>query len=211
MAKILIVGPTIWSIWHFRGALLGSLVELGHEVIACAPHEVREELDAVTASGVRYIPLQIERASLSIYSNLNSCYQLFKILREERPKAVLAYTVKPIIFAGAATFLTRTQCYFAMVTGLGHSLRATSFLHKLLTFLVKLLYRIALKKVTKIFFQNIDDRNYFEAHNIISRKHEAILVNGSGVNLTYFSSCPLPDKPVFAILTRLLVSKGVCG
>ncbi len=58
-------------------------------------------------------------------------------------------------------------------------------------------------------FQNPDDLAFFQKLDVLSDHTKTTVVNGSGVDLEHFAVAPLPEKPVFLCLSRLLKSKGV--
>ncbi len=60
----------------------------------------------------------------------------------------------------------------------------------------------------KVFFQNHDDLNEFVNQKLLTKDKTAI-INGSGVNLEKFTPQPLPDKPGFIFIGRLIRDKGV--
>ena len=75
--------------------------------------------------------------------------------------------------------------------------------------IVKMLYRIGLRKATHVIFQNPDDLNEFCDRKLVKRE-KCSFVNGSGVNLEKFERAPYPEHTAFFMLSRLLKSKGVC-
>ncbi len=59
-------------------------------------------------------------------------------------------------------------------------------------------------------FQNPDDRYLFKELSIIPQNKPTVVTNGSGVDLTHYSSSPVPHgNPVFMCISRLLKEKGV--
>ena len=65
-----------------------------------------------------------------------------------------------------------------------------------------------MKHAEKVFFQNPDDVKVFTENKIISAD-SVVMLNGSGVNLNRFKLVPLPEKPVFLCVSRLIRDKGV--
>ena len=59
-----------------------------------------------------------------------------------------------------------------------------------------------------IIFQNPDDEELFKSLNIVENK-KTYVVNGSGVDLGYYSPTSLPSKNIFLMLSRLVIDKGV--
>ena len=73
------------------------------------------------------------------------------------------------------------------------------------------LYRPALRKAEAVFFHNEDDRDLFIGRRIV-RGDQAIVIPGSGIDLSRFKPEPLPgraDAPVFLLIGRLINEKGV--
>jgi len=67
------------------------------------------------------------------------------------------------------------------------------------------------KKIDKIFFQNMDDMNFFISRKIIS-KNKAIRVFGSGVDINKFKPRVMNNKSneiIFLMVARLVYQKGV--
>lgn len=74
---------------------------------------------------------------------------------------------------------------------------------------MRLLYRRATNHNRRVIFQNPDDRDDFIAAGCLAEAQKAALVNGSGVDISYFQSTSLPEAPVFLLIARLLWSKGI--
>jgi len=131
------------------------------------------------------------------------------LLKREKPGYLFCYTAKPVIFGSLAAFFNRKIRVFVMITGLGYVFSAGSVKGLLLKKLIAWLYRIALSRSEKVFFQNPDDLEEFLKLKII-RQDKAILINGSGVNIDNFSPRPLPQSQIsFLMIARLLREKGV--
>ena len=74
------------------------------------------------------------------------------------------------------------------------------------------MYKLALSRCSKIFFQNKDDLNLFYELNIISKNKPVSIINGSGINLIKYSYEPIidiPDKVNFLMISRVLKDKGI--
>lgn len=75
---------------------------------------------------------------------------------------------------------------------------------------VRVLYRSTLTKVEKVFFQNPDDLSLFRNEGLLPEATAAVVVNGSGVDTSFFAPGAMPaGGPVFLMLGRLLGAKGV--
>ena len=60
-----------------------------------------------------------------------------------------------------------------------------------------------------MFFQNPDDEALFREFQLLPETVPSTVVNGSGVDVAEYSVAPLPDKPCFLLIARLLGDKGV--
>src|SRR5699024_4119993 len=68
----------------------------------------------------------------------------------------------------------------------------------------------ALRAATTAIFHNDDDRQQFIHEKLVPHDGRAVVVQGSGVDLTHFAAQPLPQGPTtFLLISRLIVEKGV--
>lgn len=208
--RFLIIAGFADSLLLFRGVLLKSLVARGLEVHAAAPgfdteSSVRGELERM---GVRAHNIPAQRAGTSPLADLWLLWRLFRLMRQIRPSVSLGYTIKPVIYGSIAGWLARVPQLFALVTGLGYAF--TNGRSGRLQNLIRSMYRFALARVDKVFFQNPDDLALFRELRIVSAELPAVVVNGSGVDLRSFAKVPLPAGEVrFLMICRLLGDKGV--
>ena len=211
MSRVLMIGGGPRTLVNFRGRLLESMRERGHEVIACAGGEDHEVEAYLRGMGVRYVSLPLERASLNPIRDLLFLRRLIMLMREFRPDVVLAYNVKPVIYGLLAARLIGVKRRYALITGLGYAFSASSSIKKsLLSGLVSYLYRFVLTGSDMIFFQNNDDLALFKQRGILSDKMHTLRIMGSGVDLKRFHYAPFSDGPVvFLLIARLLVDKGI--
>ena len=72
------------------------------------------------------------------------------------------------------------------------------------------MYRIALKRASKIFFQNPDDQQLFASKLIFPSNIPSVVTNGSGVDVDKFIFTKIPhSKMQFLLIARLLKAKGI--
>ena len=207
--RILVIGSYARSLINFRGTLLREMIACGHEVIACAPDadsKIQRELHTL---GARYCHVQLSRTGLSPLQDLTTLKTLRSLFNREKPDKVLAYTVKPVVYSHLAAKGLSGISVYGMITGLGYGFGSESVKQKFVGGAIRNLYRMALKTSSGVFFQNTDDKNVFIEKGLISERTNCILINGSGVDLDWYKPQPLPDKPVFLLVARLLGEKGV--
>ena len=128
-----------------------------------------------------------------------------------RPTVCLAYTIKPVIYGMIAAWLAGVQRRYALITGLGYAFTGRPRgVRIFVRALAQFLYTLALKCSHKVFFQNHDDRNLFLDLSLLSRNTPCVIVNGSGVDLSFFTPSVVPKGPPhFLLIARLLGDKGV--
>lgn len=206
--KIIILGALPASIINFRGDLIKLLLENGMNVTAMASEASKKELQNILKIVDNYQEYDISRNGLSPLRDLKTFCFLFKYLKKNSPDIVFAYTIKPVIWGGLAARFAKVHSHYAMVTGLGYAFQKRGGRKSFLYILVKFLYRFALKKAKGVIFQNKDNMNFFINEGIVD-KEKCFIVNGSGVDLNYYNMAPLPEKPQFLLIARLLGDKGI--
>lgn len=207
--KVLVVGNFAQSLVNFRGPLLRSMVELGHDVVAVAPEDDSRYSGELSRLGVRFRWVPLERAGFNPVSDLRFMFALRRLMVEERPDVFLGYTIKPVIYGNFAARLSAVPTRGALITGLGYAFGNDSLKQRLIGGVVSVLYRLALAGTKVVFFQNPDDRGEF-VHRRLVDPSKATIVAGSGVDLDRFTSSePPPPPPVFLLIARLIRDKGI--
>lgn len=208
--KIVMLSSLSYSLINFRGALLRSLVQQGNEVVACAPDHDPVIESALDRMGVRFRLTPMVRAGTNPFRDIETLAHYIRLLRQERPDAVIAYTQKPIIYGGLAMRLLRLRGFHALMSGLGYVYSPEADRRWLLRKLVSRLYRAGVARAAAIFVFNGDDRRMMMDNGIIGYDHHVIQIGGSGVDTAHFAECPLPrTPPVFLMIARLMRDKGV--
>ena len=74
---------------------------------------------------------------------------------------------------------------------------------------IRELYRISIRKCSKVFFQNTGDRDYFIRHGMVKDNWD--MLPGSGVNLEQHALAPMPDDGEirFLYIGRIMAVKGI--
>lgn len=204
-ARLLVSANSAWNLAHFRKELIVALIADGHQVVAAAADDGRAE--AVRALGASFHALPIDSSGLSPVADMRLLLHYRRLMSQVRPDAFLGFTVKPNIYGSlaAASLGIRT---INNISGLGTAFLAGG----MLTGLVSALYRLALRRSARVFFQNRDDMALFVDRRLVTLA-QAQHIPGSGVDLTRFASAPLPGARRnfrFLLVSRLLRDKGVC-
>lgn len=206
--NMLLIGTLPSSIYNFRGELVKCFVERRLTMCALASYTDKEEEKKITSLGTSYEGYYVSRSGLNPIDDIITFLSFCSIYRKSRPSFVLAYTIKPIIWGGIAARFTNIESFYAMITGLGYAFQKGGFVKNSLNSLVKFLYRSALKKSKGVIFQNRDNMQVFIDEGIVPQE-KCFLVNGSGVDLSHYQVSPLPAKPHFLLIARLLGDKGI--
>ena len=204
----LVVASLGESLLLFRRPLLEALRDDGWDVHACAPdpsEPLRAGLDAI---GVRLHAVALARTGTNPLRDLGYARALLALIDELRPGAVLAYTIKPVVWAGIACRRRRVP-FFALITGLGYAFSGAGARRAAVRALATRLLRASLGGARLAFFQNADDRAEFVRRRIVPRGLPTEVVSGSGVDVDAYAPAPLPDAPSFLMIARLLRDKGV--
>jgi len=211
-ARFLLVASFPDSLVKFRGPLIDALLEAGREVHVAVPGFPlqRDIARALAHKGVRVHEIPLQRTGLNPIKDFGLLLSLFALMLRLRPRYVLSYTIKPVVYGSIAAWLVGVKHRFALVTGLGYAFTGTaSGKRALLRRLIQRLYRFALKRTHRVFFQNPDDEELFRELRLLPETVPSSVVNGSGVDVAEYSVAPLPDKPCFLLIARLLGDKGV--
>jgi glycosyltransferase involved in cell wall biosynthesis len=211
--RFLLIGALARSLVNFRAPLLRGLREVGCDVhAAAAAIELEPGVSARLAEmDVQVHSVPITRAGLNPIADLRAFAALVSLMRRIRPGVVLCYTIKPVIWGMLAAWVARVPRRYAMITGLGYAFTGEATRKRaLVRRIARALYRIALSRAHRVFFQNPDDLALFRRLGLISPHMPVTIVNGSGVDLAHYPRRPLPEGPPrFLMIARLLGDKGV--
>lgn len=206
--KILVVSSHTQSLLWFRIDLMQDIIKKGHLVIAVGPDYNEDIAKKFREKGVIYKKLFVQRNGINPLNDLKTFFNLINIITEEKPEKIFVYQAKTIIYTALAARFCNIKEVYPLVAGLGSIFLNNSFKFKILKNIILFQYFLSFKFSKKVFFQNIDDLNYFCNRKIVEKK-KCILINGSGVNLEKFKESPLPEKDSLLFIGRLLKDKGV--
>lgn len=199
--KILIITNYSRDLYHFRRELI---LEIGkkNDVVLVMPFQGNEEY--FQEQGYKCIEVDVDRRGINPIKDLRLLKTYNKIVAEEMPDKVITYSIKPNIYGGFVCSRKKIP-YYANVQGLG-----SAFHKEWLAKFVTLLYKMAFRKVIKVFFENKVNAYEFVKRKIIL-KDKICVMHGAGVNLEYFPYCAYPENNVFhfLFLGRIMKEKGV--
>lgn len=195
-----------WNVVNFRAGLVRALQRGGWSVVALTPSDAHA--GRLSELGARHVALEMVSRGTSPLADLSLFLRYIRSLMRIRPDVYLGFTIKPNVFGSMAAHLLGIKV-INNIAGLGQTFATRGMLNRI----VRLLYKVALRRSSLVFFQNPDDRDLFVAAGLVA-PNQTDLLPGSGVDLDRFSSAVPPHgshaRPfVFLMVTRLLKSKGI--
>jgi glycosyltransferase involved in cell wall biosynthesis len=202
---VVVAANSAWNLVNFRAGLIRALQAEGHRVVALAPED--EHGPRLAELGVEFQPITMQNSGISPFADLLLLTRYFRALRKIGPDLFLGFTIKPNIY-GSLAARTLGIRVINNISGLG-----TAFIRKgLLTRTVTILYRLALRGSSTVFFQNREDLDLF-VRDKMARPDQARLIPGSGVDLMRFKPAAAGaangEEFRFLLIARLLWDKGV--
>lgn len=210
--KIFIVCDSSRSLLDFRGRLIEKMQQ-HNQVYVFTPkieqESVRKRLDDMKV--ITY-ESKLDGSNVSILSDLQFIYSLYKLMRQIKPDIFFPYTFKPVIYGSFVAKMCKVKLIAPMLTGLGYNFTDNSNSNKLIVKITRLLLKLSLKPNPRlnIIFQNKDDSERLVQLNILNKKHQVYVVNGSGVDLSHYNYTKPSISPVtFLMVSRLINAKGI--
>ena len=211
LGKIIIIGALPQSLINFRGDLLKALIAAGHEVTAMASETEVDVITALLDMGVFFRPYPIQRNAMNPLRDLQTLLALRKIFYELKPDIVLAYTIKPVVWGGLAAQLSSAPSFYALIEGLGFAFQGGNYHRKIVGFIASSLYKLALRKASRVIFLNPDNRKTFLKQRLI-RESKTAIIDSIGLNLDFYRYNEISEKSesvIFLTIARLLGEKGL--
>jgi glycosyltransferase involved in cell wall biosynthesis len=220
--KIILFANTEWYLYNFRLSLAQALRSEGHEVVLVSPPGKYSK--RLEEAGFRWISFPFSTRGTNPLAELATIWRLRNLYRMEKPDAVHHFTIKCVLYGSLAAQAAGTRRVINAITGLGFVFIGRGRRERRLRWLVKSLYRVALKN-TQVVFQNEDDRALFFDLGLV-KVNQVCLIPGSGVDTSRFVVEPAsalpgvpalagvpetrPESPALIVLpARMLWDKGV--
>ena len=157
-----------------------------------------------------FLQSPIRRKSNSIISLFMDFFKTYLVLKNDKPDAIHAVTIKPIIFLGIICLITRIP-FIASVSGLGPAFSDTGVFNKIRRRFVMFIYKLIFApKSTRIICQSKHDADTLLDNGILSRD-KLFMTEGSGVNIPDYKYPQFIESDTLNVLmaSRLLRDKGV--
>lgn len=199
--KILFLANHFITLYSFRKELITKLVEDGHQVYLSIPKD--DDNRFFENLGCKIIETPMDRRGVNPIKDLKLINFYRKMIPEIDPDIVFSYTIKPNIYG--AFICNGRYKQVCNVTGTGATFLNDNFVAKI----AKMLYRMSLPKVYKVFFQNTGDKDFFLKNKMVADNWE--LIPGSGCNLEGHPYVPMPSDEIvkFLFIGRVMKLKGI--
>lgn len=200
--KILIIGTNMMNLYNHRLELIKRLLNLNFKVVIAAPESGEEK--NLEDLGCKFIAMPVDNRGTNIKNDLRLINDIRTISRREKPDLILTFYTKTNIYGGIVAGRLKIP-YIENICGLGTSLVKENMLGKFM----QVLYKLALRKSSFVFFQNKDNVKFMHEKNIYTGQYD--LLPGSGVSLTRYQLLPYPETPniEFLFCSRVIKEKGI--
>lgn len=201
--KIAVIENGLFSTYTMREALMLHLINEGCEVYILT--HTNRFVSQVEKMGLRVV--NIGSGNLNPYKVSKYIYNLRQALKKIKPDVCLTFSIRPAIWGNLITRQLKIPT-ITNITGIGPLFISNSLVYRT----ARTMYKKALSKTKKIFFQNYDDMNLFLENRFV-KKSVAERIPGSGVDYVKFK--PLtskqkdPDIFSFLFIGRLIKDKGI--
>jgi len=192
--KIAVIENGLFSTYTMREGLMMHLLKEGCDVY-------------ILTHTNRFVP-QVEKMGLKVINigsgNLNPVkvskyiYNLRKALKKIKPDVCLTFSIRPAIWGNLITRQLKIPT-ITNITGVGPLFISKNIVYRT----ARTLYRNALSKTKKVFFQNFDDMNLFIERKFV-KSSIAERIPGSGIDFKKFSPIILKE-----FIGRLIKDKGI--
>lgn len=209
--RVLVIGQDLPYLVRFRSHLVKALVAGCNEVAVATP-DAEPSPSPVAQMGASYHRMRFSRAGMNPLQELGTVARLRRAIAAVRPSVVFAYGSKACALGLLAARLAGVERRYAMMAGLGFAFiddERPSTKRAIARSALLLLYRLNFRGCKAVIFHNADDRDELVRLGVV-RPEQAVVVNGSGVDVRAFErSEPPTTPPRFLFIGRLLRSKGV--
>jgi glycosyltransferase involved in cell wall biosynthesis len=200
--KILILVNHDVVVYNFRLEIVERFIRDGHDVHISSPYG--ERIDDLIKLGAKFYEIKMNRHGMNPKEELRILSEYKKLMKEVKPDICFGFTIKPNIY-GAIAARKYSIPFVANITGLGTAVENPGFSQKISI----ILYKYAFKKIQRLFFQNEENKKFFDDHGLA--KDKGMIIPGSGVNLERYPYRKYPDDGTikFAFISRIMKEKGI--
>lgn len=201
--KIAVVENGLFSTYTMRDALMQCLLKEDYDVTVLT--HTNSFVSQVEKTGLKVI--HIGSGNLNPIKVINYIFNLYRALKKLQPDVCLTFSIRPAIWGNFITRYLRIPT-ITNITGVGPLFESKNLVYRVARFV----YRFALLKTKKVFFQNFDDMNLFLERRFV-KKEIVERLPGSGVD--YHKFIPIYKEKnsdssfLFLFISRLIKDKGI--
>ena len=206
--RVLFVDNQVSDFLQYRMVLAHTLRKAGFDVHVAVPRE--PGLEEISRQGIPVHIFYLRRMSTQPLDELRCWISLLRLYRRLRPTLVHHICLKPTLYGGVAARITGVPAVVNMLTGLGHLFTTRTVKIRVLRWIVERGLRFSFRHPNhRVILQTPHDRDRLLGSGVLPGER-AVLIKGSGVDLSLFTSEPEPNgPPVVLMASRLLWQKGV--
>ena len=206
--RVAVISSHTPSLFWFRMDMMRDFIKQGYEVVAIGPDEENQWSEKFKDNNIEYKSIFVERNGVNPFKDIKTYKSIKSILKQIKPDKIFVYQAKTIIYGSIASKALGIKEVYPLIAGLGSVFRGEGLKNSVIKKIMIIEYKVACKNSKYVFFQNHDDINEFLKNKIIP-KEKVKIINGSGVSLDKFKEAPLPNKPAFLYIGRLIKDKGL--
>jgi glycosyltransferase involved in cell wall biosynthesis len=201
--KIAVIENGLISTYTMREALMLHLIGQGCEVYILT--HTNSFVQQVEKMGLRVV--NVGSGNLNPVKVIKYIYKIRRALKKIKPDVCLTFSIRPAIWGNLITRELHIPT-ITNITGIG-----PLFISKNLVYITaRRMYKKALNKTKKVFFQNYDDMNLFLERKFVQTS-VAERIPGSGIDYNKFKPIILKEKDadifIFLFIGRLIKDKGI--
>jgi len=201
--KIAVIENGLISTYTMREALMLHLIREGCEVYILT--HTNSFVQQVEKMGLKVV--NVGSGNLNPVKVFKYIYNIRRALRKIKPDVCLTFSIRPAIWGNLITRELNIPT-ITNITGIGPLFISKNLVYRT----ARRMYKRALDKTKKVFFQNYDDMNLFLERKFV-KVSVAERIPGSGIDYNKFKPIILkekdPDTFIFLFIGRLIKDKGI--
>ena len=201
--KIAVIENGLISTYTMREGLMVQLIREGCEVYILT--HTNSFVSQVEKMGLQVV--NVGSGNLNPVKVFKYIYNIRRALKKIKPDVCLTFSIRPAIWGNLITRELKIPT-ITNITGIGPLFISKSLVYRT----ARTMYRKALNKTKKVFFQNYDDMNLFLERKFVEIS-VAERIPGSGIDFNKFKPIILkekdPDTFIFLFIGRLIKDKGI--
>lgn len=201
--KIAVIENGLFSTYTMRDGLMQFLLREGYDVTILT--HTNGFVSQVEKTGLKVI--NIGSGNVNPVKVLKYIFNLYKALKRIKPDVCLTFSIRPAIWGNYITRYLKIPTV-TNITGVGPLFTSKNLAYRI----ARSIYRSALSKTKKVFFQNFDDMELFIEKKFV-RRQIAERIPGSGVDYQKFSPINSIERAhdhfIFLFIGRLIKDKGI--